>query len=102
MRDDVKSVGGFSTDIHWNNDGSADLQHKQDKSVIDKELQLFQHASEHYAKRNMRHAARVPLVLYWQWKDEYRKTAHQDLTWQQFLKRKINDPEFKKIRNQLL
>lgn len=97
----VPSLDGTNTLLEWDTDGVT-VTHQQDMGQVQKNLTQFRHASENYGKRNIRHAASIPMAVWHLWRHEFSQNYSSDMDWQTYLKRKINDSEYSKMRNQKL
>ena len=98
---DVSIIGksGVKTDIHFE-DGSMAVKRSQ---YIGNMVDEFRHLSENQNRRAQgRIAARVPLQLYWKWREEWERGHSDKWEWKTFFAMKINNPDYKFLRNSKL
>ena len=99
IRDIFKGADGVHTETVWREDGIEFRNHQDIGNMVEE----FRRESENVNRRAAgRLAARIPLVVYNDWKNEWR-TKHSDKwDWQTFLAMRVNSYDYSYLRNQKL
>lgn len=93
------SVNGVRSEVRINDD-SIEVKRTQ---RVDKIIDGFRHQSENInRKSSMRIGARIPVETYWSWHDEWRRHHSDRWEWKTFLVQRLNNPDYKFLRNQKL
>lgn len=93
------SLHGVRSEVRINDD-SIEVKRTQ---RVDHILDGFREQSETVNRKAAgRIAARIPIETYHAWRDEWRKNHSDRWEWTTFLASRLNNPDFKKLRNQKL
>ena len=93
------SLHGVRSELRINEDSVEVKRTQRVDGIIDE----FRRQSENInRKADMRVAARVPIETYMSWKQEWKRQHADRWDWKTFLAQRINNPDFKFLRNQKL
>jgi hypothetical protein len=93
------SLHGVRSEVRINED-SIEVKRSQ---RVDQIIDGFRQQSEHMnRKADTRIGARIPIETYMAWKHEWKRQHADRWDWKTFLAQRINNPDFKFLRNQKL
>lgn len=99
----LSNNGVIENRISVNDDGelvTRDIMSGRNVQQILDDNQRVRNDAPHNKKAQGVMAARIPLPLFHTWKKEWKKVYKQDMTWHQFLIRRINDRDYGQLRTQ--
>jgi len=90
------SNGISESRIHFEGEKLITEEVQDVEPVLDRAQQLRGLSQNSRAQTRM--VASIPLVVYHNWKKEWRASHHSNWTWQTFLAMKINSRDYSKLR----
>lgn len=98
----LSNNGVIETRVSVNDDElvSRDIMSARNVQQILDDNQRVRNDNPHNKKAQGVMAARIPLPLFHEWKKEWKTGFNQDMTWHQFLLRRINDRDYGQLRTQ--
>jgi hypothetical protein len=88
---------GISETLVHEESGSLITEEVQDCTAVLDRAQILRGLSVN-RRAHMKPAATIPLVIYHNWKKEWRTQYRQSWTWQTYLAMKINSRDYSKLR----
>ena len=101
----------MSKDTFQNLDGSTTIAHWDDKGVTVEHKQRVDHIMDGFREESAmghnkiaagRLAARVPITTHFEWVREWQENHSDKWELKTYLAMKVNSPDFKKLRNQVI
>lgn len=96
MRISLGHNGVTETIIHQDSEHLVTEEVQDVTPVLDRNQEL--RSQSHNKKAHMKPVASIPLVVYHNWKKEWKSIYRQHWTWQTYLAMKINSRDFSKLR----